>query len=127
MSRRYPLAVTAATALALPAFAEGLDRNPLTVLMQAVQHDQAQLVLVAQPMQWAQDAITYLSLLRLYRACRAIETIAWLRQALTPLLDDAGLAVFDEHVWAQLSACLDRQALVNQEVVTWFYQKGELA
>jgi len=127
MSRHYPLAVNAATALALSELAAGLDHQTLHALTNALRRDQVKLVLIAQRTQVAQEASTCLSILNLYRACRAIEGIERVRQALAPLLDEPERAVFDEVVRANLAALLDRQEFTSQAVLTWFYQKGESA
>jgi hypothetical protein len=122
MSRSYPLAVNAATALS--DVVSGLDRNTRQTLVDAVKRDQARLARIAQRTQQAQALSSFLCVLCLYRAWQTIEVTDQLRQTLVPQLDEAALSIFDELVHAYLAALLERQAVTNHAVVAWCYQKG---
>lgn len=125
MSRRYPIAVNAATMLS--EFVSGLDRRTLNALVHAVRRDQARIMFIARRTQAAQDATICLGILTLYRAGQAIEGMERIRQALAPLLDEPEQAVLDDLVRANLAALLDLQARAQQEICAWFYGKGERA
>jgi hypothetical protein len=125
MSRCYPLALNAVTALS--DVVSGLEGATRQALVDALKRDQAKLALIAQWAQQAQVLRMFLSLLCLCQACRTMEATERLRHTLVPLLDKAALAFFDEVVQAHLSTLLDQQAWATQAVVAWFYiQKGDV-